>query len=169
MTIRVRITAWYAAVLAAALLAAAAITYAVVRQQLQRSMDASMASIARSITAGLEDEASENRGALPLRSANELLAQFRDNDSGIILLNGLVKVHKSAILGDEVVFAIAGAGDLFGEMSAIRDATRSASVTALTGVQGVVLPAPQLRSFFSAHPNEDRQISAHESNAGVVA
>ena len=88
MTIRVRITAWYAAVLAAALLAAAAITYAVVRQQLQRSMDASIASTARSITAGLEDEASESHGALPLRSANELLAQFRDNDSGIICING---------------------------------------------------------------------------------
>lgn len=74
-------------------------------------------------------------------------------DSGIILLSGLAKIHKSAVHGDEVVFAIAGAGDLFGEMSAIRDAPRSATVTALTSVDAVVLPAPELRSFFSRHPD----------------
>jgi CRP-like cAMP-binding protein len=73
-------------------------------------------------------------------------------DSGIIVLSGLAKIHKSAAHGEEVVFAIAGAGDLFGEMSAIRDAARSATVTALTSVDAVVLPAPELRSFFSAHP-----------------
>ena len=73
-------------------------------------------------------------------------------DSGIIVLSGLAKIHKSAVHGEEVVFAIAGAGDLFGEMSAIRDAARSATVTALTSFDAVVLPAPDLRSFFSAHP-----------------
>jgi CRP/FNR family transcriptional regulator, cyclic AMP receptor protein len=74
-------------------------------------------------------------------------------DSGIVLLSGLAKIHKSAVHGEEVVFAIAGAGDLFGEMSAIRDAPRSATVTALTAVDAVVLPAPELRSFFSRHPD----------------
>jgi CRP-like cAMP-binding protein len=73
-------------------------------------------------------------------------------DSGIILLSGLAKIHKSAMHGEEVVFAIAGAGDLFGEMSAIRDADRSATATALTTVDAVVLPAPELRAFFSTHP-----------------
>jgi CRP/FNR family transcriptional regulator, cyclic AMP receptor protein len=74
-------------------------------------------------------------------------------DSAIILFEGLVKIHKSASGGEEAVFAIAGAGDLFGEMSTIRVAARSATVTALTSVSGVVLPAPELRSFFSAHPD----------------
>lgn len=73
-------------------------------------------------------------------------------DSGIILLSGLAKIHKSAVHGEEVVFAIAGAGDLFGEMSAIRAAPRSATVTALTAIDAAVLPAPELRSFFSGHP-----------------
>jgi CRP-like cAMP-binding protein len=72
-------------------------------------------------------------------------------ESGIILLSGLVKIHRSAVLGEELVFAIAGAGDLFGEMSAIRDAARSATATALTAVEAIVLPAPGLRSFFSEH------------------
>ena len=73
-------------------------------------------------------------------------------DSGIILLSGLAKIHKTAEHGEEVVFAIAGAGDLFGEMSAIRNAPRSATVTALTTIDAAVLPAPELRSFFSGHP-----------------
>ncbi|MBV8217475.1 MAG: Crp/Fnr family transcriptional regulator [Solirubrobacterales bacterium] len=73
-------------------------------------------------------------------------------DSAIVLLAGLVKIHKMASGGEEVLFAIAGAGDLFGEMSAIHPAVRSASVTALTPVEGVVLPAPDLRSFFARHP-----------------
>jgi len=73
-------------------------------------------------------------------------------DSGIILLSGLVKIHRSAVLGEELVFAIAGAGDLFGEISAIRDAARSASATALTAVEAAVLPARGLRSYFSKHP-----------------
>jgi CRP-like cAMP-binding protein len=74
-------------------------------------------------------------------------------DSGIILLSGLAKIHKSAVQGEEVVFAIAGAGDLFGEMSAIREAARSATVSALTAVDAAVVPAPALRSFFSGHPD----------------
>jgi len=86
MTIRLRMTAWYAAVLAAALLAAAVITYAGVRRQLQRSLDASMASTARTLAAGLADEAAENHGTLTARGAAELLAEFREGDRGIVLL-----------------------------------------------------------------------------------
>ena len=74
-------------------------------------------------------------------------------NSGIALLSGLVKVHKGAAHGEEVVFSIAGAGDLFGEMSAIRDATRSATATALTPVAGVVVPGAELRGFLGAHPS----------------
>ena len=73
-------------------------------------------------------------------------------DSAIVLLSGLVKIHKATSGGEDVVFAIGGAGDLFGEMSAIRDTTRSATVTALTAVAAIVLPVRELRAFFSEHP-----------------
>jgi len=86
MTIRLRITVWYAAVLAAALVAAGGITHAVARRQIERATDASMASIARSLAAGLADEAEENNGTLSPRAADELLAEFRDSDRGIVLL-----------------------------------------------------------------------------------
>lgn len=72
-------------------------------------------------------------------------------DSAIVLVSGLVKIHRSAADGDEVVFGIAGAGDLFGEMSVIRDTVRSATATALTSVAAITVGIPELRSFFSAH------------------
>jgi heavy metal sensor kinase len=86
MTIRVRLTAWYTAVLAVALLVAAVLTYAAVRRQLQRSLDGAMTSTARTLDAGLADEASENHGTLTARGAAELLAEFRESDRGIVLL-----------------------------------------------------------------------------------
>lgn len=85
-SIRARITAWYATVLALALVAAGTITYAVARQQIQRSTDASIASTARNLTAGLVEEAAESQGALQVRSMNEMLTNFRDNDRAIVLL-----------------------------------------------------------------------------------
>ena len=73
-------------------------------------------------------------------------------DSGIILLSGLAKIHKTADHGEEVVFAIAGAGDLFGEMSAIRERPPLGHGDRPHHVDAAVLPAPELRSFFSGHP-----------------
>jgi hypothetical protein len=85
-SVRLRLTAWYAAVLAAALLAAGGITYAVARRQIERSADASIASTARTLAAALADEAAESNGVLLPRSANELLAEFRDPDRAVVLL-----------------------------------------------------------------------------------
>ncbi len=76
-SIRARITAWYATVLTLALVAAGTITYAVARQQIQRSTDASLASTVRNLTAGLVDEAGESQGALKVRSMNEMLTNGR--------------------------------------------------------------------------------------------
>jgi CRP/FNR family transcriptional regulator, cyclic AMP receptor protein len=81
-----------------------------------------------------------------------LIRTGEPGDSAIVLLAGLVKIHKMATEGEEVLFAINGAGDLLGEISTIRVAQRSATVTALTTVEGVVLPGADLRSFFTRHP-----------------
>jgi CRP-like cAMP-binding protein len=69
------------------------------------------------------------------------------------LLSGSVKVHKTAAEGAEVVLALVGPGDLLGEMSAVREAVRSANATALEPVEGLVVPVPDLRAFLSAHPH----------------
>src|SRR5690349_15237788 len=85
-SIRVRITVWYAAVLAVVLVAAGAITYAVARRQIQHSTDAAIAGMTQNFVAALNDEAGERGGVLHTRPANEILAQFRDNERAIVLL-----------------------------------------------------------------------------------
>jgi CRP-like cAMP-binding protein len=84
----------------------------------------------------------------------ELLVRAGDRvDSATVLLSGSVKVHKTAAEGAEVVLALVGPGDLLGEMSAVREAVRSANATALEPVEGLVVPVPDLRAFLSAHPH----------------
>lgn len=85
------------------------------------------------------------RGELLIRSGDRA-------ESAIVLRDGLVKVHKSAAGGHEVVLDIAGPGDLLGEITAVRDALRSASVTALEPVDGVMIPVWSLRTFLADHP-----------------
>jgi CRP/FNR family cyclic AMP-dependent transcriptional regulator len=73
-------------------------------------------------------------------------------DSAVVLLTGLAKVHKTTTEGVDVVLGLSGPGDLLGEISAVREAVRSASVTALDQVEALVLSVPDLRGFLSRHP-----------------
>lgn len=73
-------------------------------------------------------------------------------DSAIVLREGIAKVHRPAPDGDDVVLGLCGPGDLLGEITAVRDASRSATATALERVRAVVLPIPELRSFLASHP-----------------
>ena len=72
-------------------------------------------------------------------------------DSAIVLVAGLVKVHKVAADGADVVLTLVGPGDLLGEISAVRDGVRSASATALDPVRAVVIAVPDFRAFMSTH------------------
>ncbi len=74
-------------------------------------------------------------------------------DSATVIVEGSVKIHKTAAEGAEVVLALLGPGDLLGEMSAVREAERSANATALEAVEGLVIAVPDLRGFLSAHPH----------------
>lgn len=73
-------------------------------------------------------------------------------DSAIILTAGLLKIHKTTAGGAEVVLGLSGPGDLLGEISAVGDAPRSASATALESVRGSVIAVRDLRAFLAAHP-----------------
>jgi signal transduction histidine kinase len=84
-SIRARLTAWYTAVMLVVLAAAGMASYGVARRQIVRSTDLAVAIEARQFTAGLNDEATESHGTLHLSSANELLADFRDNDRAVVL------------------------------------------------------------------------------------
>lgn len=74
-------------------------------------------------------------------------------DSAIILRSGLLKVHRNGPDGGEVLLELAGPGDLLGEISAVRDALRGASATALGPVDAVVIGVRSLRAFLTQHPD----------------
>lgn len=73
-------------------------------------------------------------------------------DSALVLVTGLAKVHKMTAEGQDVVLGLSGPGDLLGEISAVREAGRSASVTALEPIEALVFPVPDFRGFLSQHP-----------------
>jgi heavy metal sensor kinase len=62
-------------------------SYAVMRRQMGRTTDASLRTSARQVTSALNEEGAENHGSLQLRSAIEVLANFRDNDRPMIILS----------------------------------------------------------------------------------
>jgi CRP/FNR family transcriptional regulator, cyclic AMP receptor protein len=85
--------------------------------------------------------------------AGELL--FREGDaaqSAIVVVRGLVKIHKRARDGDELILSLSGPGDLLGEVSAVAGATRSADGVAVREVEAVVVPVADLRTLLSLHP-----------------
>jgi CRP-like cAMP-binding protein len=73
-------------------------------------------------------------------------------DTAIVLLEGVVKVHTHTSEGAEVVLSLCGPGDLLGEVTAVRNAQRSATATAIQPVSALVLTIPEIRSFLTAHP-----------------
>lgn len=86
------------------------------------------------------------------QAGDALMRDGAPADSAIVLLAGLAKVHKVTSGGVDVILGLCGPGDLLGEISAVRQAVRSASVTALDPIEALVLPVPDLRGFLSRHP-----------------
>lgn len=74
-------------------------------------------------------------------------------DSAIIITAGLLKIHRITASGAEVVLGLSGPGDLLGEISALGEAVRSATATALEPAEGVLISVPDLRAFLAARPN----------------
>lgn len=81
-----------------------------------------------------------------------LLRDGEPATSALLLLEGLVKIHKRSSDGTEVILTLSGPGDLLGEIAAVPSKTRSANVTALEAVSGIVIPVPELRGFLTRYP-----------------
>jgi CRP/FNR family cyclic AMP-dependent transcriptional regulator len=80
---------------------------------------------------------------------------FREGDPAdhmLIVAGGQVKISRSTAGGAEVVFAVLGPGDAFGELGALEEgATRSADAKALTDTECLVIHRPALVRFLKAH------------------
>lgn len=70
----------------------------------------------------------------------------------IVVLSGELKVVVGSADGRDVVLDIFGAGELVGEWSVIDGKPRSATVSALTDVEVLTLPAREFREFLDHHP-----------------
>jgi CRP-like cAMP-binding protein len=70
----------------------------------------------------------------------------------VVVLDGDLKVVVGSADGRDVVLDIFGPGALVGEWSVIDGKTRSATVTALSDVEVLTLPAGPFREFLDHHP-----------------
>jgi CRP-like cAMP-binding protein len=81
---------------------------------------------------------------------------FREGDPGDhlhLVARGEVKISRITEAGGEVVFAVLGAGDVFGEMAVLQEnAVRSADAQALAETECFVLHRHAVVAFLKAHP-----------------
>ena len=81
---------------------------------------------------------------------------FREGDPGdalYLVVAGEVKISRTLVAGEEVVFSLLGAGDAFGELAVLEhDAVRSADATAISETVCLVLHQRPVVEFLQAHP-----------------
>ncbi|WP_067465026.1 Crp/Fnr family transcriptional regulator [Actinomadura macra] len=111
-----------------------------------------------------------------------LCYQGEESDHIIIVESGWAKVTSSTADGHEVVLAVRGPGDLVCESAVLGRRGRSATVTALSPIRALVVPAARFTGFLDAHPSvwllvsgtfvrrlddADRRLQAHVSARGA--
>jgi CRP-like cAMP-binding protein len=86
------------------------------------------------------------------RSGQALCHEHQVPDRVLFILSGRVKVLGTTAAGREVVLAFRGPGDLVGELAALDDEPRSATMVALEPVKVVAVPLTEFRAFLAQHP-----------------
>jgi len=76
-----------------------------------------------------------------------IVSEGEPSQSLYILLSGRAKVQRSDSEGKEVILAVLGSGDFFGEMSLIDDAPRSASVITLESCDFMAIAKDSFKSM----------------------
>ncbi|MEO6208059.1 MAG: Crp/Fnr family transcriptional regulator [Candidatus Limnocylindrales bacterium] len=70
-------------------------------------------------------------------------------DALFVILTGEVKISLPSESGDEAILATLRAGDVFGELALLDGAPRSASATAISPTESVVLPRDRFRELIA--------------------
>ena len=100
-----------------------------------------------------ESDALEDMGEPGAYPAGEVIFEEGGTADCVLLVrNGRVRVTVTAGDGDDIVLAERGPGELLGELAGIDGQPRSASVTALDEVRGLVIPLRSFRGFLMEHP-----------------
>ncbi|MFD0905717.1 Crp/Fnr family transcriptional regulator, partial [Actinomadura sediminis] len=88
--------------------------------------------------------------AYPARAP--LCYQGEDSDHIIVIESGWAKVASGTEDGREIILAVRGPGDLVCESAVLGSRQRSATVTALSAVRALIVPAARFTAFLDAHP-----------------
>jgi CRP-like cAMP-binding protein len=73
-------------------------------------------------------------------------------DALFIIVSGEVKISLPSVSGDEAILVRLQTGDVFGELALLDGAPRSATATALTAAETVVLPRDRFRALIADEP-----------------
>jgi CRP/FNR family transcriptional regulator, cyclic AMP receptor protein len=117
-----------------------------------RHMTPSPPTFLESLTA-VERDALLSAGHVRRWSVGEVL--FREGDtagSAIVIVSGLVKIHKRGRDGDELILSLCGPGDLLGEVTAVQGAARSADAVAIEDVEAATVTVADLRALLARYP-----------------
>jgi CRP/FNR family transcriptional regulator, cyclic AMP receptor protein len=86
-------------------------------------------------------------------ASGEAIFHEGDDPGGVVaIVTGRVKVSVAGAGGREVVLRIPGPGELVGEIAALADHPRTATVTAIDQVQAIAVRAADFRRFVLEHP-----------------
>jgi CRP-like cAMP-binding protein len=81
-----------------------------------------------------------------------LLVEGTRSDTVVVVISGRVKVFTSTEDGVEVILAVRGPGALLGELAAIDEQPRSASIKSLEPVEVLTVGLRQFTTFLQDHP-----------------
>lgn len=95
----------------------------------------------------------------PYATGMHLCYEGDPSDYVIVIENGWAKVTSTTEDGHDVVLAVRGPGDLVGESAGLGHRQRSATVTALSPLQALLVPAGRFSSFLDEHPRAWRMVS----------
>ena len=96
----------------------------------------------------------------PRHFAHDEIVFHRDDEAGqvFLIVAGTVKVSVPDETGREVVIALERGGDVFGELALFDEATRSATVTAITDTSALALGRADFMSVLEANPDAMRRM-----------
>ncbi|MET8574264.1 Crp/Fnr family transcriptional regulator [Streptomyces sp. NPDC005012] len=89
----------------------------------------------------------------------QLVRQHDLTDHLLVVLGGCVRVSTVSAGGYQAVLALRGPGDLLGEQSGLDGRARSATLTALTPVHALRLPADVFSDVAQGHPCVSRAVN----------
>lgn len=105
------------------------------------------------------------RGSPRTYRGGDVIMREEDRTSFVVaILSGWTTVSVGTERGVRLILALRGAGEVVGDQAAIDDRPRSATITALGPVQGVVVTGDRFRAYLAARPSAmmliTRQFSA---------